>query len=512
MPEPARGGGADSLQTIQLRKFGGINQTDARTAIGDELTGGTTEFFWLENAMPVGAGNIRIIPNTGSVMSVVTPTIASMWGFSLNQGGGPLPVILTVHTDGSMAKIDTVTGTQLAIAAAGTVTSKARLTAWQDSQALIIDPDKGYFASTGTNCSVVSTSITGSDIAVFEGRVWIVTGSRSIEFSEPDSYTNFAVTGGAGTATVADSVFPGKIYRLLSALEQLWIVGAGAIDAISNVQTASGITTFSLTNIVSSVGSTHPSSVTSFFRTFLFLNHYGIYAIVGATPQKLSDKLDGFWAAIDFTLGDDPPAAVTTIYDVFVWCALVPITDPFDGTTRSILLCFAQGKWFFADQGALTWITGLLSDDGDPEIWGTDGHNVFKLFADAATTIDYRIMSKLFDFGSALQRKQWLRVGLEINSSSAVSATLTAETEENAKAVSLPLTGANVVSFVGAGPITFVGAGPIQFVTAGLQLFRQQVTGGLLGRYLGATLTGTSAPFTLSALQMQIKPSGAEWN
>jgi hypothetical protein len=49
-------------------------------------------------------------------------------------------------------------------------------------------------------------------------------------------------------------------------------------------------------------------------------------------------------------------------------------------------------------------------------------------------------------------------------------------------------------------------------VTAGLQLFRQQVTGGLLGRYLGATLTGTSAPFTLSALQMQIKPSGAEWN
>src|SRR5512146_1432109 len=127
-PGAPGGGGEDSAQTVQLRKFSGMNQTDARTAIVDELSGDKTEFYWLENAMPVGAGNIRILPNVGSTMSVVTPAISTMWGFSLNQGGGPLPVLITVNTDGSATKIDPTTGSQLAMCAAGTLSTGARLT------------------------------------------------------------------------------------------------------------------------------------------------------------------------------------------------------------------------------------------------------------------------------------------------------------------------------------------------------------------------------------------------
>ena len=511
-PGAPGGGGEDSAQTIQLRKFSGMNQTDARTAIGDELSGDKTEFFWLENAMPVGAGNIRILPNVGSTMATVSATVATMWGFSLNQGGGPMPVLITVNTDGSATKIDPTTGSQLSIAGAGTLSTGARLTIWKDAPILIADPVKGYFASTGTNVSTISSALTATDIAVFEGRAWLVTGSRTITFTAPDNYTEFAAAAGSGSATVTDSVFPGKIYRLLSALEQLWIVGSGAVDAISNVQTASGVTTFSITNIVSNVGATHPSSVTTFFRTFLFLNHYGVYAIVGATPQKLSDKLDGFWSSIDFQANDDAPAAVVTLFDVFTWLALVTITDPFSATPRTVLLCFSQGKWFLASQGTLTWISALQSQDGDPQVWGTDGHNVFQLFGNAASPITYRIMTKLFDFGLGVQRKQWLRVGFEFNSSSAVSATLTAENELNASAVTIPLSAANVVQWVGAGPVQWVGSGPVQWITTGLQLVRQQMPGGLIGRYLGLDLTGTSAPYTMSAIQMQIKPTGKEWN
>lgn len=512
-PGKPGGGGDDSAQTIQFRKFSGMNQTDARTAIKDELSGDATEFFWMENAMPIGSGNVRILPNVGSTMSAVAAGVATMWGFTLNAGGGPLPVILTVNTDGSMTHIDPSTGSQIAMCAAGTVTTSARLTAWRDQEALIIDPTKGYFAShAGTNVSTIS-STTGSDIAVFEDRVWIVSASRTITFGQSSSYTNFGASEGGGTATVTDSAFPGKIYRLLSALEQLWIVGAGAVNAISNVGTTAGVTTFSITNIVTNVGSPHPSSVTSFFRTFLFLNQYGVYAIVGATPQKLSDKLDGLWPLLrhDVPLSD-APAATTTIFDVFLWCALVGLVDPFGRGTIPVLLCFSQGKWFLARQGTLTWITPVISALGDPQVWGTDGTNIFQLFADPDAPIAYRIMSKLFDFGSGVQYKQWLRVGFEFNSSSAVSATLTAENERNASAATIPLTSANIISFVGAGPIVFVGTGPITFVAAGLQLVRQQMPGGLLGRYLALDLTGTSSPYIMSAIQMQIKPEGKEWN
>jgi len=509
-PGKPGGGGDDSAQTIQFRKFSGMNQTDARTAIKDELSGDATEFFWMENAMPIGSGNVRILPNVGSTMSAVAAGVATMWGFSLNRGGGPLPVIITVNTDGSMTTVDPVTGSQVLSAAAGTVTTSARLTIWKDTPVLVADPTKGYFYNTGTATFVAGSTVFATDVAVFEGRAWLTTASRTIAFTAPDTYNDFTGASGAGTATVTDSAFPGKIYRLLSALEQLWIVGAGAVDAISNVATTGGVTTFSITNIVTNVGSPHPSSVTSFFRTFLFLNQYGVYAIVGATPQKLSDKLDGLWPILSHPA--DVPAATTTIFDVFLWCALINLVDPFGRGTIPILLCFSQGKWFIARQGTLTWITPVISSLGDPQVWGTDGTNIFQLFADASAPIAYRIMSKLFDFGSGVQYKQWLRVGFEFNSSSAVSATLTAENERNSSAATIPLSSANIISFVGAGPIVFVGTGPLTFVAAGLQLVRQQMPGGLLGRYLALDLTGTSSPYIMSAIQMQIKPEGKEWN
>jgi hypothetical protein len=60
--------------------------------------------------------------------------------------------------------------------------------------------------------------------------------------------------------------------------------------------------------------------------------------------------------------------------------------------------------------------------------------------------------------------------------------------------------------------VQWVGSGPVQWITTGLQLVRQQMPGGLIGRYLGLDLTGTSAPYTMSAIQLQIKPTGKEWN
>ena len=47
-----------------VKNFRGVNTKANRTAIGDD------EFFWLENAMPVGYGNLRITPTYDAVGSV----------------------------------------------------------------------------------------------------------------------------------------------------------------------------------------------------------------------------------------------------------------------------------------------------------------------------------------------------------------------------------------------------------------------------------------------------------
>src|SRR5262249_3645410 len=197
-----------------------------------------------------------------------------------------------------------------------------------------------------------------------------------------------------------------------------------------------------------------------FLRTFLFLSPYGIYAIVGATPQKLSDKLDGLFPFLTF--GTDQPAAVGTIYNVFVAATLVTSVDTTGGTgaSRPLLLCFTQGKWFVATQRTtLTWITSVVVN-GSPQFWGTDGSGVYQLFKDTATAVPYVLKTKLWDFGAWPQIKELLRVGMEFTSSMVVAPSLLTENE----AVSLPQAFTPLgTSFtwtgLGGGTVTWTGPG-----------------------------------------------------
>lgn len=493
----------EQIATTEMREFSGVNLTDTRTSIEDK------EFAWLENAIPIGKGNLKLVPGAGASIATIAAGVSSLWGFSLTTNTLTSAVLISVNTDGSMNMVDTAgANTNTVIAAAGTVTTQARLTLFKSAPVLIIDPVKGYLIFDGTKpVFVQSATILGTDIATFEGRTWIANG-RTITFTAPNSFTDFTAANGAGSSTVTDSVFPGSITRLLSALEQLYVVGPGAVNAISNVQTAGTplITTFSNTNLVSNVGSVFPSSVNSFFRTFLFLAPYGVYAIVGATPQKLSDKLDGLFPLLQ--LGADAPSAVGTVHNVYIWCVLVPYVDPVVGL-RSLLLCFTQGKWFFASSTATT-LVGLTQVlvNGQPDIFTTDGTNVFQLFANTSTAVTYLIRSKLFDMGSAVTMKKWLRFRLELQSSNTVAPTVTLENE--ASSTNIGIIGGNAIVFIGTGAITFIGTAAITFLGTGLQLLSTAANVQILGQYLGWTLSGTDPSWTMSQAAMQVDPQG-QW-
>ena len=496
-------------KTQQWRAWKNLNLTDARVAIDDE------ELAWLENAMLVGKGAIQILPGPGDSIATVAAGPVTIWGFTL----GTTPVLITVNSDGSMSQI-TTGGVVTAVCAAGIVTTSASLAIWRNSPILIGDPTKGYFSWDGTTFTVIDATKVCTSLAVFEGRVWLANG-REITYTAPNSFSDFTVGNGSGSTTITDEAFPGAIEDLHSALEQLWISGEGAIEALSNVTVDTGppvVTSFSVTNIVSNVGVAHDAMTTGYFRSLVVPSSFGIYALSGVTPQKISDKLDGLFPSL--TLSGGPPA-VAVIQNLM--CLLLLVTyngsnaqaQAAAGNTNPIpmLLGFTQGKWFLAVQGtSLRSITTVLVN-GVAQAWGTDGSHVYRLFgASASTAVAWKVQSRLYDFGLATRWKQVLKIGVEFQASISISPTMTVDSETSSRNVAV--TSGNLLDLINATDdvLTIIGASgqTLQLVGQGIVQSRADAPFG--GHYLGLTLSGNDPPFRIQAMQMEYIPNVSEWS
>lgn len=510
MTAQARRAGPPKLNDAQFRKWRGANLTDARAAIGDD------ELAWLENAVTVGDGAIQIVPKQGASVATLSQGVSSLWGLSLNGA----PTLIAVGADGSLTQI-TPGGVVTVIAGAGTVSSLAHVAIWRSSPVLIIDPTFGYFSWDGTTFTTISAGTVGVALAVFEGRVWIA-NVRTITYTAPNTYNDFAAGNGAGSTILTDEAFPGNIKQLASALEELWIVGDAAIDALANVVATGSpptvTTSFSITNIVTNVGTNAPNSVIGYFRALAFLAPFGAYALSGVTPQKLSEKLDGMFPAL--TLTPDAPAAVVVIESLPCLVFLVTYTQalkpslqlPANGSASAtaLLICFAQGKWFFASQGSLRWITTLVVN-GISQCWGTDGTTVYQCFGDTTkTAIAYKIVSKFYDFGSALTEKEVKKVGFEFQAEAPIAPTLTIDTERGT-AVDAVL-GGNTLTILNAvsAALQLLNASgqPLNLVAQGLVLSRSNLDAS--GNYIGFTLSGTDPPYRIQSVAFQYK-GGRSW-
>src|SRR5438445_376999 len=191
-------------RTYQFRTWKTLNLTDARASIED------SELSWCENALPIGNGAIQILNGPGASIATIAQGIASLWGVPFSSGG----VFVSINSDGSIS----------------TITTAARLSMWQGSTALIIDPTKGYFSYDGTTFTTISASQKGDAVSVFEGRAWISSG-RTISYTAPNTFNDFTAGNGAGSTIITDAAFPGNVVELASTLEALWIVGQGGIEA-----------------------------------------------------------------------------------------------------------------------------------------------------------------------------------------------------------------------------------------------------------------------------------------
>lgn len=557
-----------------VKDFKGVNTKNSRTVIGDG------EFGWLENAMPIGFGNLKTVPGNEVLANVSWSANTAFLG-SVNINN--TEYILSFGDDGSAQYVNITTGTQGNIAAAGTFSnSGVAITQWKNERALIIDPNNGYktwdgvdlhdigainsitindggsgylasnttvtfgapnqangvqatgevilvgnvvseivlteagtgytsapsitISGAGSNANATCTILdqNGTDIATFSGRSWIAS-DRTVFYTAADTYNDFYSIS-AGFLTISDSTLRTNITRILAANNFLYVFGEDSINVFSDVRVDanSGETLFTNTNVSASVGSNIRQAIFPYFRSVLFMNEYGVYALVGATTTKISDPLDGIFPLIDFN--SQISGGQCLINNIL--CAVYNFRYNDNGTFRWIQAAFFERKWFFTDQLADCYFVVPSVSDGFLNLYGSTGTDLYQFYEDDTNPVSVDIETALLPMGDPIRDKQALKIGIEATlgpSPITLEAFVDSESDQ-----SPPITFLNTVVWVNnlnnqinwtnnsSQVISWLGN-----ISPGAGYFLYKSDAKMYGKYLGMTIQATATPFTINGLQYE---------
>jgi hypothetical protein len=556
-----------------VKDFKGINTKNNRTVIDDG------EFGWLENAMPIGFGNLRIIEGNKSVNVTWAQEVTFLGSVNISNN----EYVLGFQDDGSAQYVNLTTGTTGNIAAAGTFSnSNVMITQWKNERALIIDPVNGYKTWDGTNlhdvgsvnsitinnggsnysasnttvsfsapnqangiqatgtvvivsgavseivmtecgtgytsapsvtisgggsnanvtCTILNQS--GTDIATFSGRTWIAS-DRTVFYTAADTFNDFYSVS-AGFLTITDSTLRTNITRILSANNFLYVFGEDSINVFSDVRvdTNTGTTLFTNTNVSASVGSSLKHAIFPYFRSVLFMNEYGVYALVGATTTKISDPLDGIFPFIYFS--EEVSGGQCLINNIL--CAVFNFKYSDNGTDRWIQAAFFERKWFLTNQLTDTYYVVPAVKDGFLNLYGSTGTNLYQFYEDNTNPVVVDIETALLPMGDPIRDKQALKIGIEATLGTTpviLDAYVDSESDQSpviafANSVLWLNNSSQVIDWINNSSTIISWLGP-QSAGAGYYLYKSDAK--MYGKYLGMTIQSTSTPFTINGFQFE---------
>jgi hypothetical protein len=561
-------------QYAVVKDFKGVNTKNSRTVIENG------EFGWLENAMPIGFGNLRIIEGNELVNATAfTANVTFMGSVNIQNN----EYVLGFQDDGSAQYVNLTANTKGNIAAAGTFSNAdVMITQWKNERALIIDPNNGYktwdgtdlhdigsvnnvtitaggsgytgannvvsfgapnqsngiqatgevvvvanavseiivteagtgytsaptvtITGDGTNATATCTILdqNGIDVATFSGRTWIAS-DRTVFYTSADTFNNF-VGVDAGFLTISDSTLRTNITRILSANNFLYVFGEDSINVFSDVRVDSvtGVTLFTNTNVSASVGSNLKHAIFPYFRSILFMNKYGVYALVGATTTKISDPLDGVFPLIYF---DDFVSAGQCLINNIL-CAVFNFKYNDEGTDRFIQAAFFERKWFFTNQLTGAYFVVPAVKSGFLNLYGSTGNDLFQFYEDNDNAVDVEIITALLPMGDPIRDKQALKVGIEATLGQEpviMNAIVDSENQQ-----SPPIVFQNSILWtnnVGQNiNWTNTSGNILSWITGssgGSGYFLYKSDAKMYGKYLGLTITSTSTPFTINGLEYE---------
>lgn len=373
---------------------------------------------------------------------------------------------------------------------------------------VVTNPGSGYtsnptvsFSGGGGNGAAalaIATTDPNVDLATFQGRLWVAQG-RTVFFSAAGTYNDFTSVS-AGNINLADDTLHSTIDALISANNFLYVFGENSINVFSDVRvTSTGSTLFTNTNVSASVGSRRINTIFPYFRSLLFMNDYGIYALVGATTSKLSDALDGIFPNIDFTY----PVSGGQVLINNILCAAFNFyfNDPNQGL-RPVQAVFFDKKWFLTSQGT-TKLTSSVATAGGVKLYATDGTNLALLYSNPFSDISSRLQTALWPMGDIVRTKQALKFGVEATLTLGGLINVTVDSETNSSPV-YSLT--NFVGWVNNSnqTITWENNSLVTIpwtYSNGYVLYKSDAQ--QYGKYLGLTVTSNSPGMTYNTFETE---------
>ena len=372
---------------------------------------------------------------------------------------------------------------------------------YQAGDTLTVGFSGGGGSSAAATAIVWPFTVKGTTLAVFAGRVWMGAG-RVLAYTGTAGFDDVNPANAAGTSTINDADLTHAIYCLRNFNNYLFILGDNSVKQIGAITVSGSTTLFTILTLSSDQGTTFKNTVASYNRLVLFANRVGVFAIFGASVQKVSDDLDGIFQLIDFT--QVPMGGLNDLRNLHCYLLLVRYRDPVAGT-RSIICIFMNNKWFVVSQGnALTALTtAALASSTEFETFASSGADVTQLLQDSTTAVPITLKTALTHHGNLIQRKKALRAGFAATVAGGGVVTMAVESENG----SLPY------ALSAAPAIIWVNnlSQPVQFQNNALQNVNFTGNGFVFpscqadasGKFLGVTLTATLANFAVNAVAIE---------
>lgn len=502
-------------RTKIFTKFNGVKNNSARNALPEDA------WFYLEGLHPIGDANLQVVQDISTALFDYT-THSIYWSQYANINGNDF--LISFGTDGTVHayNITSATNTQIFAALSG---SGSRSAQWKNTELLVID-STGYYGWNGAGLLTLITGTgvpsSGNDIAVAFGRVWILQG-RLLTFSGANDFTapSFLVANGAGSVELVDPTLRTYITRLQAQNGYLYLIGPTGINAISDVYVPSGATPptplFTNLNIQAIIGSDEPGSIFAYNQALVFANHSGAWMLYGTNAQKISSDIDGTWKYVDFNQIISGGQFVDNNI-LSLGMLIKRLNDPIFGS-NTVLACWSDQKWWFANFGALTFVVSAIVNinpltANEPALFGFIGNKLFQLFATTATAPATTAMTPLWPMEDQLADKQCIRAGFEvvISSFSGTFGMTVDSTNSSSQAVTLSTSGnvtwINNFSNQVLWQNNFLVI--VQWFT-GVYLLYNAAAPGVYGKYLGATISASASRYQLSSVALDYKLR-ARWN
>jgi hypothetical protein len=441
-------------------------------------------------------------------------------GTTFTKSGGIAPTVTITNAGAGYVSTPTVAITG---GHGSGVTAHAIMSGGIITQVIVDHPGSGYVA--GDTLTVVFTGGSPSTsavatakifpifafpagsppttLAVFQGRVWIGSG-RVLSWTGTGGFDDNNLANASGSLTISDADLVHAIFGLRSLNNYLFIFGDNSIKQIGTITVTGSTTTFTILTLSSDVGTTFVRTVQSFNRLVFFANKIGAYAIFGASVEKISSPMDGVFSKLDFT--QPLQACLADIStSVRTYLVLVRYNDPVRGT-RSLMLAFAEKRWYVINQGANILSCCHAPIAGIIETFASSGPDITQILQAATTPVPIILNLALADHGKPFQQKRAIRFGIGQNVIGSQTIMGTIDSENGSVAFT---------TYTAALPVTWLNAGPPPSVVTWVNFLGQVVTwvgSGFLwqrgqasatGLYLGMTVTGSVAQMSFNSFVIE---------